>query len=818
MSRRLAVFLAAAFALVLIAAPLTNAAVDAPKTFNEKLTAWESAVKTVKNRIERGRTATVEERDLRRRLKAVIDDAAATRDESEGQVKQVQGLLDALGAKPENAQESRTIQLRRKELETQLAAHEGRAKQASLMMARAEQLMREIGQKSRQRLKTLLLERRVSPLAYSAWSKALPEARHLAEVSLVEAPQTWWDDLRITKERRNLLGRSLAIALAVALAALLAGRWMRRRYGRVGGIEAPSYARRVVAGVIEGAGRTLGPIMFIVLAAAAVRETHVTEGPLPALIWAVSRSLVLFLFGYALINAALTSRRQQWRWLNFDAAASATLVFRLKLTLAVFLLFEAVYRAMTWATVSEELESVGSLVFAMVMVPHYISLLGTRIWSLEARSDTDTGEAHYTSLSRLRAALTVGLVALPVTAAIGYTGLAAYLVIAVGLTALLVGGLALLRTAAREALAAALDSDYRFGRWVQAVLVLNAETRDKILFWLRVLLDLALLVLAGLALLPVWGFSAQETALSAGQLMSGIRIGSYTLSLADIIFALLLFVAIVSVTRLVQRSLDKHLLPNVSQDRGVRDALKTGVGYIGVVIAALVAIGALGLDLTNLALVAGALSVGIGFGLQNVVNNFVSGLILLVERPIKPGDWVVVGANEGLVKKVNVRSTEIETFQRASVIIPNADLIANPVTNWTHKNILGRAEVAVGVAYGTDPETVREILLKCAEAHANVIRYPKPFVLFMDFGDSALIFELRAYLADVQQRLRTASDIRFAIDAEFKAAGIEIPFPQRVVHMAPGAKPLPPQPEPEPEPEAEPEPGPDADPTPKPDA
>jgi potassium efflux system protein len=808
MPRRLAVFFAAVFAVLLIAGPLASAPDGPPKTFTEKLNGWENAVKKAQNRIERGRTATVEERDLRRRLKAVIDDAAATRDESEGQVKQVQGLLDALGVKPENGQESRTIQLRRKELETQLAAHEGRAKQASLMMARAEQLMREIGQKSRQRLKTLLLERRVSPLGYSAWSTALPEALHLAEVSLVEAPKTWWNDLRITAERRNLLGRSLLIALAVALAAWLAGRWMRRRYGRVSGIEAPSYARRVIAGVIEGAGRTLGPIVFIVLAAAAVRETHVTEGPLPALVWAVSRSLVLFLFGYALINAALRSRRQQWRWLNFDAEASATLVFRLKLTLAVFLLFEAVYRAMAWATVSEELESVGSLVFTVVMVPHYISLMGSRIWSLEARSDTDADEASHTSLSRLRAALTVGLVALPLTAAIGYTGLAAYLVIAVGLTALLVSGLALLRTAAREALAAALDSDYRFGRWVQAVLVLNAETRDKILFWLRVLLDLALLVLAGLALLPVWGFSAQETALSAAQLMSGIRIGSYTLSLADIVFALLLFVVIVSVTRLVQRSLDKHLLPNVSQDRGVRDALKTGVGYIGVVIAALVAIGALGLDLTNLALVAGALSVGIGFGLQNVVNNFVSGLILLVERPIKPGDWVVVGANEGLVKKVNVRSTEIETFQRASVIIPNADLIANPVTNWTHKNILGRVEVAIGVAYGTDPQKVEEILLRCAEEHANVVRFPKPFVLFMDFGDSALIFEVRAFLADVQRRLRTASDIRFAIDAEFKAAGIEIPFPQRVVHMAPPAAPPPAQPasESEPEPEVEPKP------------
>ena len=170
-----------------------------------------------------------------------------------------------------------------------------------------------------------------------------------------------------------------------------------------------------------------------------------------------------------------------------------------------------------------------------------------------------------------------------------------------------------------------------------------------------------------------------------------------------------------------------------------------------------------------------------------MVNNFVSGLILLVERPIKAGDWVVVGSHEGKVKKVNVRSTEVETFQRASVIIPNADLISSPVVNWTHKNMLGRVEVRIGVAYGTDPRRVEEILLECAKAHANVIANPQPNVLFMDFGDSALIFELRAYIADVENRLGTASDLRFAINDDLIAAGIEIPFPQRVVHMAPTA-------------------------------
>jgi len=259
---------------------------------------------------------------------------------------------------------------------------------------------------------------------------------------------------------------------------------------------------------------------------------------------------------------------------------------------------------------------------------------------------------------------------------------------------------------------------------------------------------------------------------------------SYTFSLIDVLIGFGLFALFVILTRYVQRGLDKHILPNLTKDRGVRDALKTGVGYLGFVIAGLVGISALGLDLSNLALIAGALSVGIGFGLQNVVSNFVSGLILLVERPIKQGDWVVIGNHEGKVKNVSVRATEIETFQRASVIIPNADLISSPVINWTHKNIQGRVDIMVGVSYDTEPSEVVKILLDCAKNHSNVQGWPEPSVLFSDFGPSSLDFELRAYLTNVEDRLTTGSELRFAIFEAFKANNIEIPFPHRVIHMA----------------------------------
>ncbi|HYN38723.1 MAG TPA: mechanosensitive ion channel domain-containing protein, partial [Rhodospirillales bacterium] len=158
-------------------------------------------------------------------------------------------------------------------------------------------------------------------------------------------------------------------------------------------------------------------------------------------------------------------------------------------------------------------------------------------------------------------------------------------------------------------------------------------------------------------------------------------------------------------------------------------------------------------------------------------------LILLIERPVKVGDWVAVGDQQGFVRRINVRSTEIETFERSSVILPNSDLLSSAVVNWTHKDRIGRVDVRVGVDYGVDTEKVREVLLTCAKAHPEVMAWPQPFVLFQEFADSALVFELRAFLRDVEKRLRVASDLRFAIEKACGEAGIAFPYPQSDIHL-----------------------------------
>lgn len=307
------------------------------------------------------------------------------------------------------------------------------------------------------------------------------------------------------------------------------------------------------------------------------------------------------------------------------------------------------------------------------------------------------------------------------------------------------------------------------------------ETRSNGL--IAALLGICLTLLAVPVLALIWG--VRETVLREilAQLISGFKIGNTTISIVDFFSFVLIFIIGYSLTRFAKSALSTSVLPNTKLDKGAQNAIVTGVGYIGIFLAALAAISATGLDLSSLAIVAGALSVGIGFGLQNIVSNFVSGIILLIERPIKEGDWIDVGGFSGYVRKISVRSTAIDTFDRATVIIPNADLVAGTVTNWTHGSMVGRVKVPVGVAYGSDPERVSEILLKIARAHPMVLMNPEPQVIFLAFGADSMDFEIRALLRDVNWVTAVRSEMNHQIVQAFDEAGIEIPFAQRDITL-----------------------------------
>ncbi|MBE7636312.1 mechanosensitive ion channel [Sneathiella sp. P13V-1] len=335
-----------------------------------------------------------------------------------------------------------------------------------------------------------------------------------------------------------------------------------------------------------------------------------------------------------------------------------------------------------------------------------------------------------------------------------------------------------------------------FDKYIGRSAASEAEQDDRehlVFFWLSLCLDVILFFLC----LPIVANSLgadwrdiQEWTLKA---FFGFEIGSFHISVANVGIAILVFIAFLLATRVIQRILDQKILPKTKLDDAIRQSITQVLGYVGLIIALMAGISALGFDLTNLALIAGALSVGIGFGLQSIVSNFVSGLILLFERPIKVNDWIITNSGEGNVKKISVRSTEIETFDRTSIIVPNSELISSSVKNWTHKDKMGRVIISVGVSYNSDPHQVKDLLAQCVKNNSDAMSHPEPSVFFMDFADSALMFEVRFFVRNIREVFRISTDMRLQIWDVFKEHDIEISFPQRDIHIrsAEGLKGLP---------------------------
>jgi small-conductance mechanosensitive channel len=242
-------------------------------------------------------------------------------------------------------------------------------------------------------------------------------------------------------------------------------------------------------------------------------------------------------------------------------------------------------------------------------------------------------------------------------------------------------------------------------------------------------------------------------------------------------------IAFLIISRVLRKILKRRILPRFKLAEGAQFVILRLIHYVLVVIGLLLAINLVGIQMTSLAVIFGLLGVGIAFGLQNITSNFVSGLILLFERPVSVGDYIEVGGAMGRVQSINMRSTTVITRDNITLIVPNSSFIADTVTNWSVGDPKIRINVPVGVAYGSDTELVKRLLLEVAENHPDVLKDPKPDVLFREFADSSLNFDLRIWILNPMGRFKTISDVNYAVDAAFREHGVTIPFPQRDVHF-----------------------------------
>ncbi len=685
---------------------------------------------------------------------------------------EINSRLEQLGAAPAAGQppEPDIVAGEREGLVAEKAEINAVIAQAQALSIRISGLIDKIGNMRSELFRNLLTKRYVlsDALSPQVFSDAQDEY-----TNLYKAVSSWLSFAFKFKFQAILAATFVALGLALVL--LVGG---RRLFGRVfeadPSNEDPSYLSRLSVAFWSTLLPTLAVAAFLGSTIFFFNYYNVLRGDIGLFLNALATAIGVVFCVNRLTNAALEPRLPNWRLIPVETGPARWLV-RLTTAMAVVISVNTFL-----SVINDKMGSPLSLTiarsFGATIIVGVILILMAMLRPFKAR---DGSWRPWPAWLRYTA-LALGLFTI-VAALLGYIGLALFVSLQVVVT-----GTALITAYIGFLSAQAIGEEGAFanttvGRWLSA----KSSYEDTALDQLGLVVSVAINVMIVLVFLPLillmWGFQPGDIQAWAYKLATGINIGSVTISVTGILSGIVVFVIGYFLTRWFQGWLDGSVMARGKVDTGVRNSIRLAVGYAGVALAALVGISAAGIDLSSLALVAGALSLGIGFGLQNVVSNFVSGLILLAERPFKVGDWIVAGDVSGTVKKISVRATEIETFQRQSVILPNSNLINNAVGNWTHRNKLGRIDIKVGVAYGSDVKQVHAVLLEIARSHPMVLKNPEPFVLFSNFGPAALEFEIRVFLADVMNGNIAQNDIRFAVLEKFSSEHIEIPSTPRAV-------------------------------------
>lgn len=725
--------------------------------------AWNKLADRVEQALEAARASDAVMADLRAELADWRALFAEAKQENDIRIDTLKTQIATLGPKPkEGESEPAILTERRDELTGQLNAARLPVQRAEEAHSRAEVLIDGIDKLMRSRQADELLKLGPTPINPTIWPAALTDLVDTFRLAGEEMHRNWGRDAQL-QDLTSDLPASLVLSL-IGGVLLLRGRHWVMRFGTFMRRKRSGPARGVV-GFLVSLGQLLFPLLGIAFLVLALYLTgvlglrsQVIIDTLPDMVmvifislWISNRVFGVEGAGWTILELPTERARTEARWTT-NMLGVLLAVWNLLIQISEY----EGYSDATWAVLSFP-------VFALMglFLLRLARLLRLHIQMRDG--DEQIGAFRISVLRMLSAATKAVAFAGPLAAAVGYVTLASSFMIPWVLTLGLV---------------AVLEVLHWFVVGLYGVFFRKDDEEAGQALW-PILISFAISLMALPLLALFWGARVTDLTELWTTVMSGFELGGARITPRSFMTFAIVFVLGYAATRFLQSMLKSSILPKTRLDIGGQNAISSGVGYVGIFLAALMAVTSAGLDLSSLAIVAGALSVGIGFGLQNIVSNFVSGIILLIERPISEGDWIEVGGQMGYVRDISVRSTRIETFDRSDVILPNSDLISGVVTNYTRGNSIGRVILPVGVAYGTDTKRVEEVLRDIAEAHPLVTVNPPPSVLFTNFGADALEFEIRAILSDVNFSLSVKSELNHEIARRFAEEGFEVPFAQR---------------------------------------
>lgn len=744
----------------------------------EKLTAAETSITRLTRRVEENMTDDSSLVDLKVEVeelaRSMLDIGVSLRP----RLTEVKARLEQLGPPPAEGEpaEPDSVIAERTRLAAERAQINALTGRAEAVSVRANQLGDSITEARRELFTTTLFKR--TEIGPAMLSQAL--SAFYAESGDVVRIYGSWANFVIAFKWQALLGWLFFSLLAALVFVPGAYRVFGGLIDRDPADDDPPYTSRLSVAfwstVIPTAAMTALAATIYVLG----QSFSVLRPDVAPVVASVLMTLVAIFFVSKLARGILAPRTSAWRLVNLSNGGARTLYY-LVVAMVVVNGIDFVGDEISQSLGSPVVLTVFKGLLSVFLMALILMAMALGRPMVAASGDpSDQGQPWPRIISVALLVTGVGLMATALMGYVGFARFAATQIVVTGaiLTTMYIGYLSGKAISEPEAFA-----HTAIGRRVGERFKLGSMALDQFGLGAGLLISLLVLLFGVPLILLLWGFQIQDIELWFYRFLTEIRIGGISISIVGILFGILLFLLGLVVTRWFQRWLDGSVMARGRMDAGVRNSIKTGVGYLGVAVAGLIGISAAGIDLSSLALVAGALSLGIGFGLQNIVSNFVSGLILLAERPFKVGDWVSTSSTEGFVKKISVRATEIETFNRQSIIVPNSELINSPVGNWTHRNKLGRVDVPVGVSYDSDPRRLIDLLIEVAQGHELVLRNPEPVVHFSGFGESSLDFVLKCHVADVLTGIGVKTELSLRIFERLKAENIEIPFPQRDLNI-----------------------------------
>ncbi|MGF7161458.1 small-conductance mechanosensitive channel [Rhodoligotrophos appendicifer] len=747
-------------------------------------------IEQLKQQLARPDISTGDLNSTRARIETIRTDTLRMSEQLQPLLNAANQSLDQLGPLPEGeVQEAPSVAEQRKQLTARRDAIRSVQAQLDLLRVSSQQLSEQASeiQHSRFFQKVFITDRSV--MDPRLWLEGLNTVDPFV-TRFLTVFNNWWSRLvgSLTGFSLILLLGELAAAIAAAVVTRRALKWLlqpRRNKPNPTDLER---LWNVPARVIVVSASILVGILLIYFALSTTIETSQQA---TRIYWTLALSFAFMAGGRAFVRAMLSPRNGTWRVVELSDGMAHRLCQLLELLIILHMTDAALRRLTEILFIPVQFSIAQSAVNSILTAVLLVFIL------LTARRPEDPAEDHapssvqgrfgwFANLSLLYWAL-VGIICGALL--LGFIALAQYvsqqIVVLTGLVVILM----LIRYLADQLVSHGLKPHSLVGRFLRSALSLSNRGVDRFGVIITTLVDFGL-VFVGLPLVIL------QTAVTWVDITSwmntaffGFRLGGLTISLYTVVAAAAAFVIGFLLTKLFTRWLDARVLSRTQLNKGVRDSIRTGVGYLGLILAALFALTYAGLNFDNLAIVAGALGVGIGFGLQSIVNNFVSGLILLAERPIKVGDLIKVSGGQGIVKRINVRSTEIETGEKSSIIVPNSSLITESVQNWTHSDTMGRIAIAVRADPAVDPETVIKLLVSAAQKHDKVLPFPAPMALFQNFGATANEYELYGYVADVLTVGGVASDVRIAIARLFEENKIGMPFGPQELKMVGDGKP-----------------------------